>query len=463
MAVAEEVLNQKEEGRREAADPAQVPEALSKVKVIAVDMGYGHNRAAQAFATVLNTPVWQVDVAPIAGAEERRSWSRTRAFYEGMSRASQLGALARPFRSLLENVTSIPHLHPYRDLSGPTIGSRGLKWLIERGLGRGMLEALSRDPGPVLTTFYAPALIADHAGLRPSYCVVTDADINRVWAPADPATSEVIYFAPSQRALLRLRAYGVRPDHIHMTGFPLPPELLGGPDLQVLRANLAARLVRLDPSGVFRDSYRDDLDHFLGPLPTPARKAPLVTFVVGGAGSQEQVAKMLLTSFKKSIEAGKIQLALAAGTHAHLGDQFREWTKELGLESRLGDGLEILYTPDLWEYFRLFNKLLAETDILFTKPSEMTFFAALGLPLVFSWPVGVHERYNRRWAIEGGAGLKQRDLRFTADWIDEWLQDGTLAGAAWSGFMRLPKFGLYRILEFVAKGEGAGAQVSSSC
>ena len=27
--------------------------------------------------------------------------------------------------------------------------------------------------------------------------------------------------------------------------------------------------------------------------------------------------------------------------------------------------------------------------------------------------------------------------------------DGTLAGAAWSGFMRLPKFGLYRILEAV--------------
>jgi len=119
--------------------------------------------------------------------------------------------------------------------------------------------------------------------------------------------------------------------------------------------------------------------------------------------------------------------------------------------------VQILFTPDLWEYFRLFNQLLAETDVLFTKPSEMTFFAALGLPLVFSWPVGVHERYNRRWAIEGGAGLKQRDLRFTSDWIDEWLEDGTLAGAAWSGFMRLPKFGLYRILEIVAKGEEARA------
>ncbi len=121
--------------------------------------------------------------------------------------------------------------------------------------------------------------------------------------------------------------------------------------------------------------------------------------------------------------------------------------KKLGLADQLGTGVRVLHEADLLTYFKSFNALLAETDVLFTKPSEMTFFAALGLPLIFSPPVGVHERYNRRWAIEGGAGLKQRDPRFASEWIHEWLDDGTLAGAAWSGFMRLPKFGLYRILE----------------
>ena len=29
------------------------------------------------------------------------------------------------------------------------------------------------------------------------------------------------------------------------------------------------------------------------------------------------------------------------------------------------------------------------------------------------------------------------------------LKDGTLAGAAWTGYMRMPKFGLYRIVEEV--------------
>jgi hypothetical protein len=69
--------------------------------------------------------------------------------------------------------------------------------------------------------------------------------------------------------------------------------------------------------------------------------------------------------------------------------------------------------------------------------------------------VGVHERYNRRWLVQNGAGLKQGDPRYAGDWLAEWLADGTLAGAAWSGFMRLPKFGLYRILEALASGEPA--------
>ncbi len=104
-------------------------------------------------------------------------------------------------------------------------------------------------------------------------------------------------------------------------------------------------------------------------------------------------------------------------------------------------------TADLDGYFRACNTLLAETDILWTKPSEMTFYGALGLPLLLAPPVGAQERYNRRWAVENGAGLEQRDPRFTGEWIAEWLADGTLASAAWAGFRRLPKLGLYRILD----------------
>ena len=78
------------------------------------------------------------------------------------------------------------------------------------------------------------------------------------------------------------------------------------------------------------------------------------------------------------------------------------------------EGARVVVAEDLDAYFRACNALLAETDILWTKPSEMTFYGALGLPLLLSPPVGAQERYNRRWAVENGAGLEQRDPRFAA-------------------------------------------------
>ncbi len=129
--------------------------------------------------------------------------------------------------------------------------------------------------------------------------------------------------------------------------------------------------------------------------------------------------------------------------------RFREAIHRARLEPLLGGPLDILAAPSFAEYYARFNQLLAITDVLWTKPSELAFYGALGLPLVLAPSVGVHERYNRRWARESGVGLKQREERFAAERISDWLADGDLAAAAWAGYMRLPKFGLYRILEAI--------------
>jgi hypothetical protein len=169
------------------------------------------------------------------------------------------------------------------------------------------------------------------------------------------------------------------------------------------------------------------------------------------SGAQSNLAAQLLPSFRELLARGRFRVALVAGVRREVRDELRQAVREARLDGELDRGLTILYEPDHDAYFRRFNALMAETDVLWTKPSELTFFGALGLPLIFSWPVGVHERYNRRWAIHAGCGLKQSDPRFAADWIGEWLADGTFAACAWSGYMRLPKFGTYRILEAVAR------------
>lgn len=415
--------------------------------VVSIDMGYGHLRAAYPLAKKLKTEVLHADRAPLADEEEQRRWARVRGFWESISRSSQKPGVGGALGAFLDAITSIPRLHPYRDLSARTLGVKSLGRLIQRGLGRGLQAYLQKTGAPLLTTFYAPAIAADQLGWERVYCVVTDSDINRIWAPLEPRRTRIHYLVPSWRAQRRLQAYGVPAQNIEFTGFPLPDELLGGPELSALRRNLAARMVRLDPDGSFCNSHQYEILHTLGALPNDQKgRPPLLVFAIGGSGAQVGLAERLIPSLKDSILNGRMRLALVAGVRSEIADQLRFWLERNGLAGLLGSSIQLLVESDFPTYYARFNQLLAETDILWTKPSEMTFYAALGIPMILSSPVGVHEWSNRRWAREHGAGLKQRDARFAAGWIDEWLSDGILAGAAWSGFMRLPKDGLYRIV-----------------
>jgi UDP-N-acetylglucosamine:LPS N-acetylglucosamine transferase len=442
------------------ADPTAVADSRSTrgnpgaPVVASVEMGYGHLRPAHALAAELGVEVVRADRPPLAHADEVRLWTASRRFYEATSRLSQLPVVGPVLQPVLEAVTAIPHLHPRRDLSRATLAVRMQNRSIRRGMGRGLVELLRETGSPLLTTYFNTAVLADRAECPGVFCVVTDSDIARVWVAADPARTRVRYLVPSRRALRRLIAYGVPEGNIEYTGFPLPGELLGGRDLTALRRNLAARLERIDPAGTFRAHARDEIRQFLGELPGDEPTPPHVTFAVGGAGAQAGVARDLLRSLAPKLADDELRLTLAAGVRTEVAERFESWIREVDLETLRGDEgarMEILLEPTMERYFERFNRRLADTDLLWTKPSELTFFAALGLPLVLTPPVGVQERYNRRWAIEHGAALRQRDPRFAAEWLEEWLQDGALAGAAWNGFLQLPKFGLYHILEAVER------------
>jgi hypothetical protein len=422
-----------------------------KPLVVAIEMGYGHLRAADPLARAFDTDVLHCDRSPLADETEQRLWREARRFYEMGSRLSQLPGIGAPLRAGLDALTNIPRLYPRRDLSAPTTSARTVERFAGRGLGHGLADRMKASGETLLTTFFTPAVIADRNGCERVFCVVTDSDINRVWAPFDARRSRLRYFAPSMRVVRRLQAYGVPPEHIELTGFPLPDELLGGLDLAALKRNLAARLVRLDPAGMFRAQFRDELTHFFGPLPVEEEgKAPRVTFAIGGAGAQVGIVREFLPHFAEPLRRGRWHLSLVAGIRGEVNDALKDAVAGAGLEPLIGTHIDILYAPGgFGEYFRLFNALLARTDVLWTKPSEMTFYAALGLPLVVAPPMGVHERYNLRWAREAGAGLKQRDARWAAEWLADWLDDGTLAAAAWNGYLRLPKHGLYRIVDTV--------------
>ena len=437
--------------------------------VVTVEMGLGHQRAAAAVAAALGQRVLYADRPPLAGGEEPRHWEQARRLYEGASRLSQTPGVGPPLRALLGGLTRIPHLHPGRDLSAPSLATHVVERLLARGLGAGLADELRRTGRPVLATHFVPALAADYHRCLEVACLVTDSDLARAWVRDDPARSTIRYFAPTDRAARRLAAYGVPRSHVLLTGFPLPDELVGGPELPILKRHLARRLARLDPGGGFRASRGGEVDERLGGAPAADEGAPLLVFAVGATGAQADLPERFLPSLRPRIEAGKLRLALLASARADVARRFEALLASYKLAGH--PGARVVGEPDLAATFDVCNALLAEADVLWTKPSELAFYGALGLPLVLSAPVDAQEVYNHRFAIEQGAALAQHDPRFAGDWIAEWLENGTLAGAAWSGFTRLPKRGLYRILDAygvapaspsaarfrVARGDGSSA------
>ena len=111
--------------------------------------------------------------------------------------------------------------------------------------------------------------------------------------------------------------------------------------------------------------------------------------------------------------------------------------------------VNILYQEDKLGYFKEFNKILRSTDILWTKPSELTFYSGLGLPIIMSEPIGYQEKYNREWLLEIGAGINSKNPEYVDEWLFDWLASGWLAEAAMQGFMDAPTMGTYNIENIV--------------
>jgi hypothetical protein len=420
--------------------------------IVTADMGYGHQRAIYPLRNLAEEKIITTGDTEETPLSERKLWRRTLRLYELMSRAKSIPLIGGPVFSLLDSLLHIPSFYPMRNLSRTTLQVNFLESSIRKGLCSGVLAKVKQKHLPIITSFYAPAIAADIKGYDPVYCIICDADLNRVWVAKQPWESRIIYFAPCGKAVQRLKAYGVSDDKIFLTGFPLAEELLGGKDLNVLKSDLAQRLHYLDPHGRFRELHGKSVEYFLGEHYTefnPARKLT-ISYSVGGAGAQKEIGRSIAFSLKDKLLKGEIRLNLIAGTKETIRDYFLKVKDEIGIES---DCLNVIYSEDLFTYFRLFNQAMRETDILWTKPSELSFYTALGLPIIMSPSIGSQEKFNSIWLREIRSGIRQLNADYTDQWLFDYLNKGMLAEAAWSGFLKVRKLGYYKILEVLEKGK----------
>jgi hypothetical protein len=425
---------------------------MQQAWIVSTDMGYGHQRAVYPLRHLGGGQI--IDAANNSGIspEERRIWEQTLNTYELFSRAGKLPLIGRVMARMLDRALYIPRYYPMRDLSGPTFQVKMLKRSIKRGLCGGVMAAVAEKQLPILTSFYAPAIAADMRGEHRVYCIICDADLNRVWVAEDPCESNIIYLAPTGRVAKRLESYGVSADKIFVTGFPLPMELVGGRDMGVLLKTLSGRLSVLDPKAAFCSLHGKSVEHFLGKKTEtcPPGKILTITFAVGGAGAQIEIGDKILYSLRNELASGQIKLILSAGTKIAVKQHFVQLLKKY---PEAASGVSIVFGENNSQYFDEFNKAIAVTDILWTKPSELSFYTALGIPVIMCPAIGPQELFNKQWLTEIGAGIKQGDPEYTHQWLPVLLEKGRLAEMAWAGFLKARKLGSHNISDIISTGK----------
>ncbi len=419
--------------------------------VVAADMGFGHKRAVSPLREIAEGDIISVGENDAASPMERTLWRRLLYIYESFSRAWSIPVVGRYIFRVLDTFLRIPTVYPLRNLSKTTFQVDLLESFIEKGLCQGMLERIKEKRLPLVTSFYAPAIAADRNGSEKIYCIICDADLNRVWVAREPSESRIEYFAPCGRAAQRLKAYGVSEERIFLTGFPLPRELVGGTEMTALKSDLGQRLLYLDPRKRFWPRYGVNVEHFLGAencTPGDARTLT-ITYSVGGAGALREIGGKIARSLKEHLLSGEIRLNLAAGTKDSVRNYFNQVKSAI---SSSCDNIQVISGETFEEYIAAFNAALRTTDILWTKPSELSFYSALGMPIVMTPALGSQETFNRNWLLDIHAGIRQENPDYTHQWLLDLLNKGRLAEAAWSGFLKARKLGTYRIIEVLQTG-----------
>jgi hypothetical protein len=433
--------------------------AAATAWVVSVLMGLGHLRAAYPLRDLAREGIILYGSRRSTPAREYRIWRRLRKIYYFSSNVGKIPLLGKPLLDLLLAIQRIQPYYPRRDLSAPNVAVRYLDRLIARkGLCSGLLERLQGTPLPRIHTFYATAMAAarDRSGAE-DYLLICDSDFNRVWVPREPRAGRLKYLAPCTQVRNRLLAYGVSAECIFLTGFPLPKENIGSrAGLEILRADLFQRLLRLDPKRKFFSYHQRSVLGWLGQSEVPAAvPGPFhLTFAIGGAGAQCEMARFILQSLKPAIAARRVRLTISAGIHQKAYERLLGYVNRLQLGGELAaGGLQLVYDPDVYTYLDMFNRLLRTTDVLWTKPSELSFYCALGIPILMAPPIGTHEELNRCWLREIHAGVEPSGpLRFTHEWLFDLLENGRLAEAAWDGFLKARKLGTYKIEDLVGTG-----------
>ncbi len=418
---------------------------MKKFYLISVDMGYGHQRAAFPLKHLaIDEKIIQANNYSGIPQKDRKIWQNTRRAYEFVSRLRRIPLIGPLPFFVFDQFQKILKFYPKRDLSKPNFQLKQTFSLIKKGWGRHLIQNLifeqSKDKKflPIVSTFFVPAFMAEYFNYPGDiFCVICDADISRAWVSLNPQKSRIKYLASTERVVERLKLYGVKEENIFFTGFPLPLEIIGNQSFDVATEDLKQRIFNLDPEKRFAGYYQPLIKKYLGALPRKSHRPLTIMFSVGGAGAQKEIGIKIAKKMAKKIKKGEVNIILSAGTKEKVKNYFEKKSKGMNLEIIFGENFE--------EYYQKFNQAIRKTDILWTKPSELSFYACLGLPIIIAPPIGSQEYFNKRWLLKSGFAILSENPEYVNQWLFDWLEKGYLAEAAMQGFVEGEKKGVFNI------------------
>ena len=335
-----------------------------KAWILAVDMGYGHQRTAHPLKYLaFDEKVINANNYEGIPEKDRRIWEGTRKFYEFISNFKRVPLIGEIFFFIFNQFQKIISFYPKRDLSQPNFFLKQIYSRFRKGWGRDLIEKLKikneklKKNLPIISTFFLPAFMAGFFNYPGEiFCVVCDTDISRSWAPLSPKLSKIKYFAPNQRVVERLKLYGVKAENIFLTGYPLPQDLIGSPNFEILKEDLRYRILNLDPQKKYFEKYKTLITDHLGKLPERPNHPLTIMFSVGGAGAQKEIGVKILRSLVKEIKTREIRIVFSAGIREKVKEYFLKNIRDLGLEEYLGKSIELIFAKNIESYFQTFTK-----------------------------------------------------------------------------------------------------------
>lgn len=421
---------------------------MKKALIVTVDMGYGHQRTVYPLRNLaFKGKIINANNYEGMPESDRLFWGASRKFYEFISDFKKFPLIGNTAFSIFDKFQQIPNFYPRRDLSRPTLSLKNTFAMFKRGWGEDLISKLNfwhkklgYNP-PLITSFFTPAFMAENFGYKGDiFCIICDADIARPWVSLNPKESRIKYLAPNSWTVDRLALYGVKEKNIFLTGYPLPIENIGTSKMEVLKKDLGFRILNLDPEKAYYEKFKNLITKNIGSVPKRSNHKLTMLFSVGGAGAQKELAMVYIDSLLSKIKKGDIKIILSAGIREKVRDFFNENLNKIGLK-----GVDIIFDETIPGYFKKFNQALRKTDILWTKPSELSFYSGLGLPIIIAPSIGSQEDFNRKWLLRTGAGLLEEDPRYAHQWIFDYLESGRFAEAAMHGFIDVEKLGVYNI------------------